>query len=61
MGQSAPVMLSKAQAKELIAEYGLPEDAEGMPGILNTSMPTRPSSSRPSSPSASAPIVRVTY
>jgi hypothetical protein len=34
--------MSKDQAKQLIAQYGLPETAEGMLGILNTSMPDAP-------------------
>lgn len=34
--------MSKADAKKLIADYGLKESAEGMLGILNTSMPDAP-------------------
>ncbi len=38
----AHAAMTKAQAKQLIAQYGLPETAEGMLGILNTSMPDAP-------------------
>ena len=34
--------MTKAQAKKVIAEHGLPETADGMLAVLNTSMPTAP-------------------
>jgi len=39
---SAPAAMTKAQAKKVIADHGLPETADGMLSILNTSMETAP-------------------
>ncbi len=39
---SAYGAMSKAEAKKLLAEYGLPEAGDGMLSVLNTSMPDAP-------------------
>lgn len=39
---SADAAMTKAEAKKLIAEYGLPETPDGVLAILNTSMPDAP-------------------
>ncbi len=39
---SAMGAMSKAQAKKVIADHGLPETADGMLAVLNTSMETSP-------------------
>jgi len=39
---SAAGAMSKAQAKKVIADHGLPETADGMLAVLNTSMDTAP-------------------
>lgn len=39
---SASAAMSKAQAKKVIADHGLPETADGMLAVLNTSMETAP-------------------
>lgn len=39
---SAKGAMSKAQAKKVIADHGLPETADGMLAVLNTSMETSP-------------------